>query len=196
MRTLVTLVGAIASLSLPARAEMPSAPSRSVVGLGLDGGIGTPLGQLSASLELRPIRWLSLGAGGGFSLDGAQLGAMARIEPDLPAYLGLGTSFGRYMRNTCSDFGHLFPADGGTGQCPKYEWDRARWLNIEGGYTSGFREDVRLRAYLGIAVLLNRTPSSCTMVKDAGGEEPCATTNSAQIPTHVVYFGLGMSWPP
>ncbi len=50
------------------------------IGFDLQTGYENPLGCLGVAIEVAPTGWLSLSAGAGVSIDGAQAGALARLR--------------------------------------------------------------------------------------------------------------------
>jgi hypothetical protein len=142
--------------------------------------IATPYGFAGASVAVTPVRWLSVEAGGGVTVDGPQAALMPRgrifVSRKVALSLGLGASFGRYVDahdlQLCAivPFGARCPPD------PVRTWETAAWANalgaLEGRTGSGFE----WRVFAGIGRLLNRGAFVCDggSCPDAAPTQPYA----------------------
>jgi hypothetical protein len=96
------------------------------------GGFATPIGNGGGLVELSPVPWLVVGAGGGASTDGPQLAIATRvrfpISDSVMLGAGLGLSRGPYTWEThgggCGGFG-------GTCSTATRHWDQALRANLE-----------------------------------------------------------------
>ncbi len=128
----------------------------------LGGGEFGPTGLQALAVELTPVRWFSLTGGAGFSLDGTQLAAVARVRLFVTSRtaiaIGAGPSSGKYV-DTNEPWLDLCLFD-----CTSYHkrvWDAALWgnaeLSIEGRTGGGFE----WRFFGGVQSLLDPNDGVC-----------------------------------
>jgi hypothetical protein len=134
--------------------------------INLQGGApGSPIGVAGLSFEYAPIKYLVLGAGGGYSPDGGMRGAfMPRLRLPLSRRfaVGLGTPFalGPYQF-TASQVEQCPYAGCSTGYRTTRTWTMAAWGHIEPNVELRVVGAVALRFYGGYAQLLNAQGDQC-----------------------------------
>lgn len=127
--------------------------------------LASPLGIAGLSLEYAPIRQLSLGAGVGTGLWGAQLAGLTRVRfyqtRHGAFFAGGGYSQGPYRQWETNRYGLLsvpqgfLSANGEQGNPPGRWWKTARWLNLELGVEQRQEGGLDARGFAGVEVLLN-----------------------------------------
>ena len=142
-------------------------------GIDFQSGYENPLGPLGVAGEFAPLSWLSIAAGAGLSIDGLQLGTMARfryVRDGLGISLGWGLSTGNHLDR---EFGFM-EEDRVT------EWDQAVFANLELASHFPLREGGQLRFSLGRRTMVDY--ADCSGPECSGEVAP-------------IYFGIGFSWP-
>jgi len=137
----------------------PPPPRERQLAFVLQAGAGTPLGFYGAAFELAPVPWFVIGTGVGSNGDGAQIALMTRARmPERGIGFGLGVSVGPFSHSSNAMSFDIFPKEAKT----VWSWDRAAWLNLEmASIETASTNTLRFRFFVGLAVLLNRTPTSC-----------------------------------
>jgi hypothetical protein len=132
-------------------------------------GLATPVGLGGVTLEYAPFRYFSLGGGIGMNLEGPQLAGVARVRftPDKPLsiFVGAGYTRGPHRQTQLTAFGVLGGAavallrvadeDWKANVPPERYWSAAQWLNAELGVEKRQPNGFDLRAFIGVAALLN-----------------------------------------
>lgn len=144
-------------------------------------GVGTPVGAVGVVGEWSPVRFFTLAAGVGTSVDW-QVAITPRFEipvsRDASIGFGGGVSAGKYVEKAllCLD-------------CEIHtttEWSRAYWANGELSIDVRRQSGFAWRTFVGMGQLINGTPDHCT---EQGHDAAC--TGGARN-KQIVYFGA--SW--
>ncbi len=164
-RSLVALVLALLCAATPAAAAhkamtgLPSGDSDRYgpghLALEAQVGAGTPLGLVGLAVSVDLLTQIALEAGGGWSLDGPQGGAMARlrrVSGKWAAGLGVGGSLGPYAR-TWGDVTPIYRLP--TGIEKSASWHPAYWTNVEGFTEWRGVAGARVRGGIGFAWHVN-----------------------------------------
>ena len=162
-------------------------------------GVATPLGLGGFMVEVAPVRWLSLGCGIGTNIIGPEVACMSRFRvastPDTALALGLGVSGGPHHQSPGTALGALSVIAGplsANGESPwpsSYHWARALWLNGEVGYERRWPTGLGVRAFVGLARILNPDDR----VARPAGPDP-GQHRSFQPNTTLPYAGLGWGY--
>jgi hypothetical protein len=130
-------------------------------------GVGTQVGVVGLQVERRVTSWLAAQAGGGFGAH-PQFAGMARLRiPTAPAVnFGVGVSGGGYRQNDCwfCDREYIL------------RWHPALWNNYELSLEHRAEMAFTLRAFAGVAALLNPNAAEvdCNAC-EVGGSPPKIT---------------------
>ncbi|MEO7034978.1 MAG: hypothetical protein ABI548_13800 [Polyangiaceae bacterium] len=159
-------------------------------------GFGLPTGVFGGALSYSPIPALGLDCGAGANLKGLQLacglrarlvlGSRARsfgVDLSRAFTLTSGLSTGPYEDNHVFE---RFTAADGPGPASR-NYQRAYWWNTDIGVEERY-EGLVLRAFGGVALLLNPGAGSDVLTASDQRGEPATTT--------IGYFGIGMGAAP
>lgn len=156
------------------------------------GAPGSPLGVVGLTLEYAPIKYLVLGAGGGFAPDGGLRGSfMPRVRLPLNRWfaVGFGTPF------TVGPYEYSFRqpeicqfAGCSVGYRTTRSWGIAAWGQLEPNVEFRVSSAVALRIFGGYARVLNDESDRCTSTLARG----CPSTLGEQK----IYGGIsaGYAW--
>jgi hypothetical protein len=172
----VTLWSALASGATPPESD----PWTRVLAVDAHVGLGTPYGLAGLSVEVSPVRFFAIEAGGGHSGYGPQIAGMARLRIPFGAdalALGGGVSGGDYSA-----------ADTFLEPMWSKDWSPAYWVNLELAYSHRWRNGFELRPYVGVTSLLNPGDAVCVPNNNIG-DGKCG--NPA---TRLPYAGLAIGY--
>ena len=156
--------------------------------IAINAGFGTPIGFLGAEAQLNASRYFGIAVGAGASGDGPQV--MFGVRPRIPLtdYLAVSLSGSWSIGPHTQEQNYLLGNDGPE-ELPEFgrSWALAQWANLDLGVEA--RDVVQLRAYVGLADLLNPRAFSCS------GEDlvECEAKSPDYEPTDVYpYIGLAL----
>lgn len=182
----------LGALALPRAAKAESLDQRASVwdqpiSVALVTGLGTPVGLAGATLDVAPIRYLTVGGGAGMAADGPQQEGHLRLRIPIGAgavAIGGGVSSGPYLKHE----GKLLCAIAYEGVCWERRWDRAWWKNAEVSFEMRTREGFELRTFLGVAGQVDTQENACVVTRGAG-KGACGDRHVAVLPYLGVAFG-------
>ena len=156
------------------------------------GSPGSPTGVAGLTLEYAPVKWIVLGAGGGYSPDGGPRGAfMPRLRLPLNHWVAVGMGFpfslGPYQY-TFEQPQQCDYAGCATGIRTTRTWSIATWGHLEPNVEFRVGPGVALRLFGGYGRVLNTQSDGCTSTDPRG----CPSNIGEQK----VYGGLtlGYAW--
>lgn len=150
-------------------------------------GLGTPNGLAGATLDVTPIRYLTLGGGGGMAIDGLQQEGHARLRIPIGAgavTLGGGVSTGPYLNHG----GKALCSIAYEGVCWHRRWERAWWKNVDVAFEMRTRDGFELRTFLGVAGQVDTPETECVVTRGSG-KGACGAQTIAVLPYLGVSFG-------
>jgi hypothetical protein len=144
-------------------------------------GAGTPYGVAGLSLEVSPLRYVTLASGAGWGANGLQIALSTRgrypFNATTAVAFGLGGSTGAYKES--------YPSIGDKEWVKT--WDRAYWLSSEIALEYQRMGGARIRIYLGIEKLLNSGSSACSSNDNMIAQ--CVSSSNGEL---LPYLGIAL----
>lgn len=183
----------LGALGLPRLASAESRSERASVwdppiSVAVVTGLGTPTGLAGATLDVTPVRYLTVGGGAGMGVDGLQQEGHLRLRiPIGPVAVtfGGGVSSGPHVNHE----GKILCAIAHEGVCWHRRWDRAWWKNADVAFEMRTSEGFELRAFVGVAGQIDTPETECLVTRGSGKGACGGARTVAVLPYIGVAFG-------
>jgi hypothetical protein len=161
-------------------------------------GVAAPNGAVGFGLDYSPVESLSLECGLGTNFLGPVVDCGARMrlvlgrKRDRAIYIGAGASVGPHSQNQMTRLGALavfvgpMMSMGHTTYSASYSWDTAYFANFEIGYESRSQSGATIRAFAGVASLLN--------VEDGVATDPAEDEYTVVLEPAQTLLYAGFAW--